>query len=71
MTIIDVPDGWKRVPKELFEEYLKWCDDYTRTGYIGAVKYHFRRGNRDFAVVRATDHGEEIYVNPECVPIDP
>lgn len=71
MTITDVPQGWKRVSYEWFEDYLKGCEDYTRMGYIGAVQYQFRRGNRVFAEVRETEHGEQIYVNPKFVPLDP
>lgn len=68
MTIINVPADWKRVSENYLQQFLKDCEDYTRTGYVGAVQYQFRRGHRAFAILRETEHGEEIYVNPKLVP---
>lgn len=67
MNLISPPHGWKEIPEEAFEAYLKTCADYRRTGYSGAVRYTFRHDAKDFAVVMQNGASERIFVDPKLL----
>ncbi len=64
---ITKPEGFVPVPTSAFEDYLKWCNDYVRTAYVGAGSYKFRATGKEFAVVLEERGEEHVYVDPNIL----
>jgi len=61
---VSIPKDWISVPEHEFEDYLKWCNDYTRDIFADGEYYQFRGGHR-FAV-----HPKDrdiVFVHPEVL----
>lgn len=56
-----VPSNFKEVDGFMFDEYLKWCEDYTRDGVGCFDVYTFRHGHR-FAYVHSRTG--QVWVDP-------
>lgn len=61
---ITVPSKFKLVDWFMFDEYLKWCPDYTRDSIGFYDVYKFRHGHR-FAYVHFRTG--QVWVDPDLL----
>ena len=61
-----IPERFVEASLEGFEDYLLWCQDYTRDCFCDGEYYEFRDGRR-FAVVTRDKH---VWVDPRILKCD-
>lgn len=61
--MISVPSTWREVDEADFEQFLKGCNDYRTTSYVGSRAYEFAHNGKWFAIIK----NDKVWIDPSLL----